>query len=70
MTDSLVQLYHTFQGSSCTGEGDSVLDTPAELSPAFECTAARDTCPGQAGADPTRTFIPSFQWKSYLIFGA
>jgi len=51
-------LYHTFQGGcrSFTG-GDGVDDTPAEKTANYGCPGVVDSCPDDAGNDPTTNFM-------------
>jgi len=51
-------LYHTFQGGcrSITG-GDGVDDTPAEKQANYGCPGVVDSCPDDAGNDPTDNFM-------------
>jgi hypothetical protein len=50
-------LAHTFDGNSCSGAGDSVADTPQQLSPTSGCPSSRDSCPNQAGLDPIHNYM-------------
>ncbi|KAL2061241.1 hypothetical protein VTL71DRAFT_7514 [Oculimacula yallundae] len=50
-------LFHTFEGQSCSGSGDSVADTPQQLSPSSGCPTGRDSCPNAAGLDPIHNYM-------------
>lgn len=50
-------LYHTFEGNSCTGQGDLIADTPASASMTSGCPVGRDSCPNQAGVDPIHNYM-------------
>lgn len=50
-------LFHTFQGSSCTGSGDQISDTPQQLSPTTGCPSGRDSCPSAPGLDPINNYM-------------
>ncbi|KAF2815557.1 extracellular metalloprotease [Mytilinidion resinicola] len=50
-------LFHTFQGNSCSGDGDSIADTPQQLNATRGCPVGRDSCPGVAGPDPIHNYM-------------
>ncbi|KAL9634290.1 MAG: hypothetical protein Q9204_003055 [Flavoplaca sp. TL-2023a] len=50
-------LFHVFQGSSCTGAGDSVSDTPAQRTPTSGCPASKDSCPNASGLDDIHNYM-------------
>lgn len=51
-------LYHTFQGGCREiGGGDGVADTPAEAKANYGCPGVVDSCPNDAGNDPTTNFM-------------
>lgn len=46
-------LLHTFEGYSCTGDGDSIADTPMQSKSTDGCPSkpAKDSCPAATGVD-------------------
>ena len=44
-------LFHVFQGQSCTGDGDFVLDTPQQSTATNGCPTNKDSCPNAPGLD-------------------
>lgn len=50
-------LFHTFEGNSCTGEGDLVADTPQQLDATAGCPASSDTCPDSPGLDAIHNYM-------------
>lgn len=56
-------LYHTYNGRSCTGNGDLVADTPQESEPSYDCNPNdptsfyKDSCPDLEGLDPWNNFL-------------
>ncbi|KAI0477048.1 hypothetical protein GGR56DRAFT_386619 [Xylariaceae sp. FL0804] len=50
-------LYHTFQGNSCSGDGDEIDDTPQQKTSTSGCPSSSDTCPNVAGDDPIHNYM-------------
>lgn len=50
-------LFHTFEGNSCTGEGDLVADTPQQSAATAGCPASSDTCPDSPGLDAIHNYM-------------
>ncbi|CCA68069.1 related to metalloprotease MEP1 [Serendipita indica DSM 11827] len=49
-------LFHVFQGQSCSGNGDYVVDTPPQRTPTYGCPTYKDSCPG-GGPDSIHNFM-------------
>lgn len=50
-------LFHTFQGSSCSGSGDDIQDTPAQMTSTNGCPKNKNSCPGQPGLDDINNYM-------------
>ncbi|KAI4276268.1 MAG: hypothetical protein L6R38_005717 [Xanthoria sp. 2 TBL-2021] len=61
-------LFHVFQGSACTGNGDSVSDTPIQKTPTSGCPASKDSCPSAAGLDDIHNYMDYSDDSCYTRF--
>ena len=63
-------LLHTFEGFSCTGEGDMIGDTRAEAASTNGCptTPAKNSCPSLPGADPIHNYMDYSTDACYSVF--
>ncbi|GAB7340675.1 hypothetical protein MBLNU457_7066t1 [Dothideomycetes sp. NU457] len=63
-------LLHTFEGYSCSGNGDFVADTPMESVSTDGCPTSpvKDSCPGQAGVDPIHNYMDYSVDACYTTF--
>ncbi|KAL8662085.1 MAG: hypothetical protein Q9168_008311 [Polycauliona sp. 1 TL-2023] len=63
-------LFHVFQGSACSGAGDSVSDTPLQKTPTSGCPANKDSCPNAAGLDDIHNYMDYSDDSCYTRFTA
>ena len=61
-------LLHVFQGSSCSGSGDSVADTPIQSTATSGCPSSKDSCPSQAGLDNIHNYMDYSTDVCYTLF--
>ena len=63
-------LLHTFEGYACTGDGDSIDDTPMESASTNGCPAkpVKDSCPTVAGVDPIHNYMDYSTDACYEVF--
>ena len=50
-------LLHVFQGETCSGDGDSVDDTPQQKTATKGCPVSQDSCPDIGGLDSIHNFM-------------
>ncbi|THY09576.1 hypothetical protein D6D03_00367 [Aureobasidium pullulans] len=63
-------LLHTFEGYSCSGNGDFVADTPMQSTSTDGCPSkpAKDSCPQNVGVDPTHNYMDYSDDACYTNF--
>jgi hypothetical protein len=63
-------LLHTFEGYSCTGNGDFVSDTPMQSTSTDGCPSKppKDSCPGVAGVDAIHNYMDYSDDSCYTGF--
>ena len=57
-------LMHVFQNYACTGEGDSVDDTPPQKNSTRGCPASQDSCPDVDGLDNVHNYM-DYSWDEW-----
>lgn len=60
-------LFHVFQGSACSGSGDSVSDTPLQQTPTSGCPSSKDSCPNATGLDDIHNYM-DYSDDSWYVF--
>ncbi|KAF1990105.1 MEP-1 like protein [Aulographum hederae CBS 113979] len=63
-------LFHVFQGSSCSGSGDMVSDTPIQKTATSGCPSSQDSCPNQSGLDSIHNYMDYSYDQCYTQFTA
>ncbi|KAI4169197.1 MAG: hypothetical protein LQ343_005859 [Gyalolechia ehrenbergii] len=63
-------LFHVFQGSACSGSGDSVSDTPLQQTPTSGCPSSKDSCPNATGLDDIHNYMDYSDDSCYTRFTA
>lgn len=63
-------LFHVFQGSSCSSDGDLVADTPFQSSATSGCPTGKDSCPNSPGKDSINNYMDYSDDKCYSEFTA
>jgi len=61
-------LFHVFQGSSCSRDGDMVSDTPFQSSATSGCPTTKDSCPNSPGKDSVHNYMDYSDDRCYSEF--